>query len=137
MKVEEATQTKDGTEVKILSIRCGKALGYWVDGFGIAHPAKWNSQGEPVEATIVDPSRLHDLHLDLHDWREEVPWGWLEDWVQVVAKTPRGVWYACERMPIEMENVGWLGGGTQIRLDTVKMPHGPADWRDAIAKRPE
>jgi hypothetical protein len=74
MRIEDVTQTKDGTPVKILEKRRNKALGYWIDGFGNAHPAKWDNEGNIVEGQMICPAQEHDLRLDLHDWREKEKW---------------------------------------------------------------
>jgi hypothetical protein len=124
MKIEDCTQTKDGTEVKILERRRHFALGYWIDGFGCAHPAKWDNQGLPKETTSVDSESEHDLRLDLHDWEDEIPWGWLIDAIRLVMRDKDGLWWGYT----SSMNKCWT-------LNPFKMPANAP--RHVIAKRPE
>lgn len=137
MRPEEATQTVDGTKIKILGKRAGKFFGYWVDGLGNAHPAKWSNSGKLLQSSPADALPYHYLNLDLTDWRDEIPWNVLADWVQVVVREPNGRWLACEYEPLSKNIHGWVGGGYVLFINAIKMPEGPADWREAIAERPK
>jgi hypothetical protein len=131
----------DGTEVKILERRSHFALGYWIDGFGCAHPAKWDDQGLPKETTGADSESEHDLRLDFHDWKDEIPWGWIQgEWI---TRNNRGLWVAWQGAgkPYPNKTTGiWKEDCGSLALTigpAIKMPKGPDKWTEAIAKRPE
>ena len=137
--IEDATQTKDGTEVRIFEKRFHEVLGYWIDGFRKAHPAKWDIDGNIMEGRTICPAQAHILDLNLHDWRDEIPWGRLRDEIKYVVRDADGKWWGHGREPLPKE-YKWqtsLHDSMHCSLRGVKMPRGPTDCRDAIAERPE
>jgi len=140
MRPEEATQTRDGTPVRIYATD-GKGR-YPIHGAMLLPDgwelATWAEEGRYVRSSVSH----HDL--DLTDWRDEIPWDYLVPEIKYVARDKDGGWCGYEMRPGK-DDVGWYvskfsynEGYRQIYpLDGVKMPNGPADYEQAIAKRPD
>jgi len=134
MRIEDCTKTKDGRPVRI----------YATDGGGLypIHGAIWmNSEEGWRVATWTkggnydDGERVWCFDLDLHDWRDDIPWEYIKgDWV---ARDKDGSWYSFETRPRIFELQQVWDYGIKWCLCGVKMPAGPDDWREAIAQRPE
>ena len=135
--VSEATQTVGGHSVRI----------YATDGKGDypVHGAVWNYsfcywQIETwTEGGYILSSRPHGgpFNLDLSDWKEEIPWEHLEDWINWVARNCSGQWSGFHDEPVFVSSISsWVGCGAEPLIG-VKMPEGPKDAAQAIAKRPE
>jgi len=140
MKPEEATQTKDGTPVRIYATD-GKNP-YPIHG-AMLSPTGWGLATWTAEGHCVRKSAsLYDL--DLTDWRDEIPWDYLVPEIKYVARDEDGDWCGYETRP-EKDDVCWdiseynysEGYHQTYGLKSVKMPHSPADWKQAIAKRPD
>lgn len=141
MKPEEATQTKDGKPVRI----------YATDGGGEypVHGAIWNyefSQWVLLQWSLNgvfisrDGEKLPPLDLDLTDWKDEIPWECIKKEIKYVAKWKNGGWLGFRRMPtLSIEGTSWVCdlNSSCYSLSAVKMPEGPKDWTQALAKRPE
>jgi hypothetical protein len=132
MNIKDCTQTKDGTPVRIYEVYEDKTHGAWFNDVEWII-AIWDSKGENVL-----PSK-HALDLDLSDWKEKIPWDCLRPEIKVVARDKCGQWLGHEIEPNKDGQDGiWCSAGHEIyALDGVKMPQGPADWKEAIARRPE
>ena len=139
MRPEEATQTVGGHSVRIAWTDGGPEKkfvhGAWHSEFLGWRVGAWRNDGKHLGPDSEEYQG--ELDLDLTDWRDEIPWNVLADWVQVVVREPSGRWLACEYEPLPKNIHGWVGGGYVLFIDAIKMPEGPADWREAIAKRPE
>jgi hypothetical protein len=84
----------------------------------------------------VGEEHKEKYNLDLTDWRDEIPWNCLRDEIQWVARDFSGEWSGFANKPTRFdETAKWIGW--RATLKGVKMPEGPADWREAIAKRPK
>ena len=134
MRPEEATQTKNGTPVRI----------YATDGLGRypIHGARllsdgWKSTSWTEEGHYIR-NKISKSDLDLTDWRDKIPWDCLVPEIQWVARDSNGLWMGYKYAPGLYEKY-WqdLYGDPVYPLDGVKMPNGPADWKQAIAKRPD
>ena len=132
MKVEDCTKTVDGTPVRI----------YATDGGGVypVHGAvfsevdnRWiQERWTPKGRKYADGESRHDL--DLTDWEEKIPWSLIKgDWVARWG----GIWWAHSLEPSPLSHMHNIHGGEGLSLEGVKMPDGPDELRDAIAKRPE
>jgi hypothetical protein len=137
MRIEDATQTVGGYPVRIYATDGGGNWpihgAFWVKSFGWIC-ATWTEEGS-IETSKIPSS----YDLDLHDWRDEIPWSYLRDEIQWVARQESGRWIGFVNKPNRGEK-RWLvsvGCDRKVDLEPVKMPTGPADWREAIAKRPE
>ena len=133
MKIEDCTQTKDGTPVRI----------YSTDGGGDypIHGAILTSIGWKIRSWTRDghcSARITTAcNLDLHSWKDEIPWESLRDEILYMARDESGRWFGFTEYPA-WAGKSWIPrGGVFYRLEGVKMPIGPDDWRRAIAKRPE
>jgi hypothetical protein len=140
MRIEDATQTVGGHPVRIYATDGGGDFpvhgAIWVCTFGEWVTYQWSLKGGFVGRNGEDDS---DLNLDLHDWRDEIPWKCLRDDIQWVARQESGRWVGFVNKPLRGDRI-WvvsIGCGRKVDLEPVKMPTGPADWREAIAKRPE
>lgn len=138
MKIEDATQTVDGHPVRI----------YATDGGGWfpIHGAVWFKRFE--EWKLMDwtrnggaQSKDYGFDLNLHDWKDQIPWDCLQDWIQWVAKDKDGDWWVGYRKkPIQYTKMCacmWYTDDVYCVLCGVRMPEGPARWTDAIAQRPD
>ena len=132
MRIEEATHTQDGSPIRI----------YATDGEANVpiHGAFWNGRewrlmgwNRKGEACCLDSSK----NLDLHDWRDDIPWECLEDWIQWVALGYNGNWVGCISEP-QIGQFGLLLALEEptIIISGVKMPT-PPDWQHSKVQRPE
>jgi len=141
MKIKDATQTKDGTPVRI----------YATDGgftqtilHGAVQTSKgwqiaiWDNSGYFAGPAILFTALNNDLDLDLHDWWEDIPWEYLEDWIQCVVMDPQNQWFGGTINAFEIEKDGICGitGESIIMISGIKMPM-PPDWQNSKVKRPE
>jgi hypothetical protein len=134
MRIEDVTQTVGGHPVRIYATDGGNWPihgAFWVKSLGWIC-ATWTEEGS-IETSKIPSS----YDLDLHDWRDEIPWNCLRDDIQWVARDLDGTWFGFADRPTAcVLTFKWLGGRVGS-LNVIKMPTGPADWCEAIAKRPE
>lgn len=98
---------------------------------GESIPRAWRKNGRSPDKRELDL-------LPAPDWREQIPWDALADWVQWVAYSGDDqIWRAYEYEPVQMERRWGSKRGRSFILSAVRMPTPPADWREAIARRPE
>jgi hypothetical protein len=135
MRIEDATQTVGGHPVRIYAADGGGNWpihgAFWVKSFGWIC-ATWTEEGS-IEISKIPSS----YDLDLHDWRDEIPWDCLRDDIQWVARNYNNEWIGFADKPTHYFLTGFWFGASVANLGGIKMPTGPADWREAIAKRPE
>ncbi len=145
MRIEDVTQTKDGTPVRI----------YATDGCGWypIHGAIWDYEDNGYKpfwwtktgCSLLGAGTEHLTDLDLHDWRDDIPWECLKEEIQWVAKMPIGEkeWYGFATKPelVEKEKGSFCFWQSKLidafRLEGVKMPEGPNNVKDSLTKRPE
>lgn len=75
----------------------------------------------------------------MSNWQDEIPWDGLVDKIKWVARDPNEKWWGYSDSPIKRGRT-WMcpiNGGPAVSMVAVKMPYGPADWREALAKRPD
>jgi hypothetical protein len=132
MNIKDCTQTKNGTPVKIYEVYEDKVHGAFFNGTEWII-CIWRLDGQNV---CYDDKYLN---LDLSDWKDEIPWDCLRPEIKWVARDKCGQWLGHDGEPIKDGQDGiWCSAGHEIyALDGVKMPQGPADWKEAIARRPE
>jgi hypothetical protein len=132
MNIKDCTQTKNGTPVKIYEVYEDKVHGAFFNGTEWII-CIWRLDGQNV---CYDDKYLN---LDLSDWKDEIPWDCLRPEIKCVARDKCGQWLGHDGEPIKDGQDGiWCSAGHEIyALDGVKMPQGPADWKEAIARRPE
>lgn len=70
----------------------------------------------------------------VRDWKDEIPWDKLSGDIRWVARDSVGSWYGYRNKPRPLTDI-WSARGS-IKLGHIKMPYGPEDWKEAIAKRP-
>jgi len=145
MRIEDATQTVGGYPVRIYAIDGGLNR-------NSIHGAFWRIDGWMYQVWRYDgkaqlPEQNSCFHLDLYDWRDEIPWSCLHDEIEWVIWDKRCGWCGV---------LNWTGGGADptpkpqsdsrpiwftwaltYSLEGVKMPKPPANWREAIAQRPK
>jgi hypothetical protein len=134
MRIEDATQTVGGHPVRIYATDGGIYSNnihgaIWRSGWQFQ---VWKSTGEaalPITESVYD--------LDLHNWRDDIPWECLRNDIQWAARDLDGTWFGFADKPMRSDITATWFGGRETSLKGVKMPSGPADWREAIAKRPE
>lgn len=141
MKIEEATQTVGGDCVKIYAVLDDQVHGaIWVCGHWEVR--EWNLNGE-----IKSIELLSSFNLDLHDWRDDIPWSCLQDDIKWVFWDRKNGWRGCSHFssaggqdaipcPQSDQYPFWFTWSFTYNLQGVKMPNPPSDWRQAIAKRP-
>ena len=136
MNIKDCTRTKGGHEVVIWEVIDGIAFGRfnWKDTVQIA---KWFAQNGHCFWLSIDQTLRTEFDLDLTDWRDQIPWDRLIDEIEWVARDKMAGWYGYKTKPEAIHSV-WVSNQTCSRLEAVKgMPPGPANWREAIARRPE
>ena len=134
MKPEAATQTIGGKPVRI----------YAIDGEGPypIHGAVLSPCGWKISTWTADGRSIEGFHsgkdfdLDLTDWRDKIPWDCLVPEIKYVARNEDGEWCGYRSRPIRYHG-GWSDAEAMYDLEAIKMPNGPADYEQAIAKRPE
>jgi len=140
MDVSEATRTVGGHSVRIYATDGGSDRsiihGAIYDAGGWQSVA-WDKDGEYFKGMLQN----ENYNLDLTDWRDLVPWEWLTDKIEWVARDAGSgaplSWFGYECMP-ERGKASWIAQAGQVfLLRCIKMPDGPVDWREAIAKRPD
>jgi hypothetical protein len=141
MEIKDCTRTKDGTPVRIYATDCGGTYpvhgAVWIEKryFPAWVQENWTRDGKRVLG------ENHGLDLDLHDWRDDIPWECLKKEIEWVARDQDGIWHGYPGNPqhIELGHMlgHWTNHGKKRDLSGVKMPAGPSDWREAIAQRPE
>lgn len=135
MKIEECTQTKDGSPIRI----------YATDGEANIpiHGAFWNGRewrlmGWSKEGKAFCLNSNKDLAF--HNWRDDIPWEHLQNWIQWVAMDNDNVWKGFLDEPYIVSglcSMCWdVRTDKAIKILGVKMPT-PPDWRNSKAKRPE
>lgn len=136
MRVEDATRAVGGYPVRIYATDGGGWFPIhgtiWIDKNGPRLVYRWRRDG-------VGEENIEKYNLDLHDWRHDIPWSCLRDEIQWVARMRLGIWFGYRERPSCDEGAvfdGWIGPVFDS-LKGIKMPTGPEDWRDAIAKRPK
>jgi len=139
MNIKECTRTKGGHKVEIMKVVDGVAYGT-LEYCGVKL-AKWLETGKAIFVEgLITPKASELINpevLDLPNWRDEIPWDSLIDEIEWVARDETGGWYGYETKPESIHSV-WVSNQTCSRLKAVKgMPPGPADWREAIARRPK
>ena len=135
MNIKDCTRTKGGHKVRIYADDAGGT--YPVHG-AIYNPEEkiwgrfeWTSDGY---AYAGKGDSLYNL--DLTDWRDEIPWDSLIDEIEWVARDETAGWYGYKTKPEAMYST-WTANERCYGLGAIKvMPPGPADWREAIARRP-
>jgi len=68
------------------------------------------------------------------NWKDEIPWDKISGDIRWVAMDFDGNWYGYMEKPMQL-SITWMGMGERP-LRHLKMPQGPEDWKEAIAKRP-
>ena len=138
MEAEMAIQTISGHSVRIYATDGGG----WFPIHGaiyIERHLEWKLMNWSRDGFAQ--STNDGFNLNLHDWKDEVPWSYLQDWIQWIAKDKDGDWWiGYRKKPIQytkMCTCMWCSDEVYCVLAGVRMPEGPADWREAIAKRPE
>ncbi len=132
MNIKDATRTKGGYPYRF----------YADDGKGCkpVHGAYfknnvWNCDSWTMDGRFYYVNNIESPYdLDLTDWRDQIPWEHLSDQVKWVF-FQEGYWYTCTEEPKKI-NTCYYSGTINILL-RVKMPQPPADWREAIARRPK
>jgi hypothetical protein len=136
MNIKDCTRTKGGHKVRIYADDAGGT--YPVHG-AIYNPEEkiwgrfeWTSDGY---AYAGKGDSLYNL--DLTDWRDEIPWECIRDEVNwVYTHYDGGAWRASIEEPCEYNGFRDPANGRCFALGAIKMPTPPADWREAIARRP-
>ena len=132
--------TREGSPVRI----------YATDGRGTycIHGARHTRGGWKVAAwdkfgrLSTTTTTLKDL-VEVKDWRDDIPWDYLHEDIVCVARDKDGEWYGYITDDLLRSEKSWKppeGYNYQdsiFDLTAVKMPHGPDDWREAYAVRPE
>jgi hypothetical protein len=137
MKIEDCTQTKDRTPVRIYATDGMEP--YPVHG-AMKKPGGWTIELWAQDGRCMPDGPPSGKDLDLHDWKDEIPWEWIKgEWI---TKDSWDRWFAWpgSYKPFPSDTGFWDDGCGNIpqRIGpAIKMPTGPADWRQAIAKRPE
>ena len=137
MRIEDATQTVGGHPVRI----------YATDGGGWfpVHGAIWENKDGPWlvyrwRRDGVGEEHKEQYNLQLHDWRDEIPWSALNPDISCVVRDQSGNWIGLNASPLGPGARSWtLSGDLHVvyPLTGFKISNAPADWREAIAKRPE
>ena len=71
-------------------------------------------------------------------WQDEIPWDCLIDEIKWVARDRDYGWYGYRNKPkFRATRIMWVSHGGLYSLVAVKMPKGPKEWIEAIARRPE
>lgn len=122
-------QTEYGAKVRLY---CVDAPGKFpvhghVEGF--TFPSSWDAEGK----SICGSNNL----IPAPDWREQIPWDALADWVQWVDRDGDGAWRGHSQKPRVPASFNLWTSAVPVPLGIVRMPEGPTDWREAIAQRPE
>jgi hypothetical protein len=138
MNIKDCTQTKDGTPVRIYATDGGGKFPVHGAVFN-KDDCHWTILTWTITGSLYLTGDEHGLDLDLSDWKEKIPWDCLRPEIKVVARDDDGRWFGHEIEPNKDAQDGiWCSAGHEIyALDGVKMPQGPADWKEAIARRPE
>ncbi len=137
MRIEDVTQTKDGTPWEFFKrLWNGLVIGAWTNGFGHIRPGIWNSDGNCIDV-LGEGAHYHNLNLDLHDWRDDIPWELLKNWIRWIAMDEDGEWRGYEIEPACDPN-RWYSARRRkaTTLSGVKMPT-PPHWRSSKVERPE
>ena len=80
MRIEECTRTKDGTPVEIWKRFDDNSHFPWLGVFWVARDREWEPNRWADDGTSQALyTGCDNLDLDLHDWREHVPWESLPD----------------------------------------------------------
>ncbi len=132
---------------------CTKTVGghpwrFYADGAGGAYPVhgaycwqdnwyagEWTPSGKFHYSNHINS----EYDLDLRDWRDQIPWECIRDEVEWVAWDNPSGWRGFNSEPrlSHCPDVWMRGAGVSWELNGIKMPQPPADWREAIAWRPE
>lgn len=137
MRIEDVTQTKDGTPVRIYATDGGSGKNM-VHGairvYGGWQQAMWCEDGKQHTGPVPDfPGQFY---LDLHDWRDDIPWQCLKEEVQWVAMDDSNHWFGYSKEPTIKDDFWAKTGGVVRDLQGIKMPT-PPDWQNSKTKRPE
>jgi hypothetical protein len=135
MNIKDCTQTVEGNPVRIYATDAGGD--FPVHG-AVYQIGCWNIKSWTMTGKYW-PGEDYHLDLDLSDWKDDIPWDCLRPEIKCVARDKCGQWLGHDGEPIKDGQDGiWCSAGHEIyALDGVKMPQGPADWKEAIARRPE
>jgi hypothetical protein len=80
----------------------------------------------------------HYVDLELHDWKDDIPWDCLRPEIKYVTRDKNGDWFGHIIEPKPIDNVWDTYYFYEVfDLSSVIMPEGPSDWKEAIARRPE
>ena len=137
MDIRQCTRTKGGYEVKIWEVINGCPYGR-IFLSKIMTIIKWDASGEVAWSSAPLPA-WGNFNLDLTDWRDEIPWECIRDEVNWVTWDKHKDWVAWAKEPLD-GNHAWTSvsiGKSYFLGGAIKMPTPPADWREAIARRPE
>jgi len=139
MDVSEATRTVGGHLVRIYATDGGSDSSiihgaiYDVGGW---QSVAWGEDGKYFKGMLQN----ENYDLDLTDWRDQIPWERLRDEIEYVTMGKDRTWYGFRIIPEAREEVWGVTcyEDKVFNLSGVKMPeNAPADWREAIAKRPD
>ena len=139
MNIQDVIRTKGGHEVVIWEVINGLAWGRVT--YDIIRFATWEETGKVRFVYGIEPicpGAPNFLDLDLRDWKDEIPWECIREEVNwVYTHYDGGAWRASIEEPCEYNGFRDPANGRCFALGAIKMPPGPADWKEAIARRPE